>query len=50
MDRPHVDGAHDESLHMNELQRGCLDVTPPTTTTIGWEASPRYKTIIKQSQ
>jgi hypothetical protein len=25
-------------------------VTPPTTTTIGLEALPRYKTIIKQRQ
>jgi hypothetical protein len=26
------------------------NVTPPTTTTICWEALPRYKTIIKQRQ
>jgi hypothetical protein len=25
-------------------------VTSPTTTTISWEALPRYKTIIKQKQ
>jgi hypothetical protein len=29
MDRPHVDEAHDESLHTNELQHGCLDPTRP---------------------
>jgi hypothetical protein len=28
----------------------CTVVTLPTTTTIGWEALPRYKTIIKQRQ
>jgi hypothetical protein len=40
-----------------ELNRNsiCMDgnrclVTPPTTTTIGWEVLPCYKTIIKQRQ
>jgi NACalpha-BTF3-like transcription factor len=30
MDRPHVDGAHDERLHTNELRCGCLDPQDPT--------------------
>jgi hypothetical protein len=29
MDRPHVDGVYDESLHTNELQSGCLDSSRP---------------------
>jgi hypothetical protein len=29
VDRPHVDLVHDESLHTNELQRGCLDSLRP---------------------
>jgi hypothetical protein len=33
-----------------EVVFSVTSVTPSTTTTIGWEALPRYKTIIKQRQ